>query len=94
MRADGRSSVHGCGRSRSRLGCSPQGGAFAAVYCTWATDAGFDVPHDIAVLSGGGGQDICESSMPTISSLDLDNEGRVRAACDLLERLMAGGGVG
>jgi len=74
------------------LGLLASGDWLAAVYCAWTAQSGLDVPGDIAVLSTGVHLDICESSMPTISSLDLDHAGRVRAACDLLERMMAGGG--
>lgn len=62
----------------------------AAMNCAWAIQGGFGIPEDVAILSSGNSPDICESSMPTISSLDLDDEGRCRAACDLLDRLMAG----
>ena len=72
------------------FGLLASGDFLAAEHCVWALHDGLNVPDDVAILSRGNNLDICESSMPTISSLDLDDEGQYRAACDLLDRLMAG----
>jgi LacI family transcriptional regulator len=56
----------------------------------WMRQAGLAIPNDVAVLVRGAHVDLCESSIPTLSSLVLDEETRTRAACDLLDRLMAG----
>lgn len=73
------------------LGLLATGGWQAAKYCAWAAQAGLSIPSDVAVLSTGVRVDICESTMPTISSIEPDAEGTVSAACDLLDSLMAGG---
>ncbi len=65
------------------------GASFAAKYGFWATEAGYSFPGDIAVLSRGGGE-LCGACLPTLSSIDQDEEGRMRIACDLLDRMMAG----
>jgi LacI family transcriptional regulator len=62
----------------------------AAVHCVDISLAGLRVPEDIAVLSRGDKPDLCQGCIPTISSLELDEEGRLRAACDWLQRLMDG----
>lgn len=62
----------------------------AAEICIWVAEAGFNVPADIAVLSRGKDPEWCQCSIPTISSFERNDEGRVRAACDLLARMMAG----
>ncbi len=62
----------------------------AAMYCACLAQAGLDVPGEVAVLSIGNNVDVCVSAMPTISSLARDEKGRIHAACELLDRLMAG----
>jgi len=62
----------------------------AAVQCTWAAQAGFDVPSDIAVLASGSSFEISESTMPTLSTIMLNEKGRIHAACDILDSMMAG----
>jgi LacI family transcriptional regulator len=69
------------------------GSVLAVAQCMWMQQAGLAIPHDVAVLVRGAHVDLCESSMPTLSSLDLDEERRTRVACDLLDRLMAGAPV-
>jgi|APSaa5957512622_1039677.scaffolds.fasta_scaffold59456_1 LacI family transcriptional regulator len=68
------------------------GEVIAAIASDWALRAGFSVPEDVAILSRGraGASSICETTMPTISSIDVDERRQLRTACDLLERLMAG----
>ncbi len=62
----------------------------ASVFAAWTVHAGFRVPADVAILSRGKSPEICEWNMPSLSCLDLYEERRVRTACDLLARLMAG----
>ena len=62
----------------------------ASAFAAWTAQAGFRVPADVAILGRGTDPDICEWSLPSVSALDLDEEGRTRTACDLLARLMAG----
>lgn len=64
--------------------------ARAARYGAWAVEAGFSLPADVALLGRGNNADICESLAPSLSSVDPNEEGRIHAACDLLERLMNG----
>ena len=64
--------------------------ARAARYCAWAIEAGFNLPAEVALLGRGNQADVCESMMPSLSSVDPNDEAQVRAACDLLARLMAG----
>lgn len=72
------------------IGLLSAGDGLAAVQCIDLSEAGLNVPDDVAVLSRGDDPNICESCMPTISSLELDDQGRLRAACDWLQRLMDG----
>ena len=71
------------------------GEVIAAIASDWALRAGFSVPEDVAILSRGraGASSVCETTMPTISSIDVDERRQLRTACDLLERLMAGESV-
>ena len=62
----------------------------AAQLCIWLAEVGLNVPADIAVLSRGKDPEWCQCSIPTISSFERNGEGRVRAACALLARMMAG----
>ena len=68
------------------------GEVIAAIASDWALRAGFSVPEDVAILSRARvvASSICETTMPTISSIDVDERRQLRTACDLLERLMAG----
>ena len=72
------------------IGLLDPGEWLAAVNCMWVLDAGLRLPDDVAILSARSQRDICETNMPTISSLDLDDAGRVHAACELLDQMMAG----
>jgi len=72
------------------LGLLSPGDDLAARYCTWISQAKFAIPEDIAVLSRGSRPENCESTIPTISSFEPDEPQRMREACDLLARLMAG----
>ncbi len=73
------------------IGLVAGGSWFAASYCSWAIQAGFLVPDDVAVIGSQCSVDICEYSMPTISTIDRDEELRSRKACDVLALLMDGG---
>lgn len=42
------------------------------------------------MLSIGNMPEICESTIPTISTVELDHEGLIRSACSLLARIMVG----
>lgn len=72
------------------LGLLVSGVARAVTQCSWADVAGFRIPEDVAVLSIGNMPEVCESTIPTISTVELDHEGLMRAACGLLARMMAG----
>jgi LacI family transcriptional regulator len=72
------------------LGLLSQGDWIAAVQCTWSVEAGLDVPSDVAVLAGRSSDEICESTLPTLSCIAPDEKRRVMEACDLLEKMMAG----
>jgi LacI family transcriptional regulator len=72
------------------LGLLAPGDDLAARYCTWIQQADLVIPEDIAVFSRGSLPDICESTIPTISAFEPDEESCTRAACDLLARLMQG----
>ncbi len=74
----------------SPLGFLASSDELAIRFCNWAMHAGIRIPDDLAVLGRGNALVICESSIPTITSFDLDEEGRTRVACELLARLMAG----
>jgi len=62
----------------------------AAKQCIDVCEAGLHVPDDVAVLASANSHNLCQSCLPTISSLDINEEGRVHAACDWLEKLMNG----
>jgi LacI family transcriptional regulator len=62
----------------------------AAVHCVDISLAGLRIPEDVAVLSRGDKPDLCQGCIPTISSLELDEEGWLRRACDWLQLLMDG----
>ena len=62
----------------------------AARYAFWADEAGFNVPLEVAILGRGNRTEICDNVMPTLSSIDRNDADRIRAACELLARLMAG----
>ncbi len=62
----------------------------AARFCIDIAEAGLQVPDDVAVLAPGSTPDICQSCFPTISSIERDNDGWLRTACDWLQRLMDG----
>lgn len=62
----------------------------AARFCIDIAEAGLQVPDDVAVLAPGTTPDICQSCFPTISSIERDNDGLLRTACDWLQRMMDG----
>jgi len=72
------------------LGLLVSGVARAVTQCSWADLAGFRIPEDVAVLSIGNLPEVCESTIPTISTVELDHAGLMRSACSLLARMMAG----
>jgi len=73
------------------FGLLAPGDDLAARYCTWAGSLGLAIPDDVAVLSNGNNLDICESVLPTISSIDSSFAKRSEAACELIAALMTGG---
>lgn len=66
------------------------GDRLAAGYCPVIQAAGFEIPRDVAVLSLGNDVNVCECSVPSISSIDMDVDGRVEKALDLLADMMDG----
>ena len=64
------------------------------IFCRFLIDAcaarGLEVPGDVAVVGCSDDNIICESSSPTLSSIDLGYENRGYQAAALLDRLMAG----
>jgi LacI family transcriptional regulator len=62
----------------------------AAKLCIDVFESGLHVPDDVAILSSGNNSNVCQSCIPTISSLDIDEEGHLHTACDWLEKLMKG----
>lgn len=72
------------------IGLFASGDWQAARQCVDIDEAGLRVPDDVAVLSRGNDPTMCQSCIPSISSLDLDEEGLLYAACDWLQRLMDG----
>jgi len=72
------------------LGLLVSGVARAVTQCSWADLAGLRIPEDVAVLSIGNLPEVCESTIPTISTVELDHAGLMRSACSLLARMMAG----
>lgn len=73
------------------LGLLSSSDGIASKHILWTMAAGFSVPADVAICGTGNNRDVCECCMPTITSLDLNEERRSRTACELLARLMAGG---
>ncbi len=66
------------------------GDRLASGYCPIIQAAGFEVPKDVAVLSIGNNTNICDCSVPSITSIEMDDESRIEKALDLLGDLMAG----
>ena len=62
----------------------------AEKFCAWMEQSGINLPEEVALVSRGNDPRICDCTMPTISSIDTNEEARISAACDLLEKLMAG----
>ncbi|MFU8780683.1 MAG: substrate-binding domain-containing protein [Kiritimatiellia bacterium] len=72
------------------IGLLALSGWFATSYCGWALQAGFTVPDDVAVVGAACDPSLCECSIPTITTIDRDEERRSRAACKLLAERMQG----
>ena len=53
--------------------------------------AGLDVPGDIAILGVDDDEAICETSMPTLSSISMSTEAAGFKAAEILDAAMAGG---
>jgi len=70
------------------IGLLALSGWFATSYCGWALQAGFAVPDDVAVVGAACDPSLCECSVPTITTIDRDEERRSRAACKLLAERM------
>jgi len=65
-------------------------GAAAEVFDACAA-AGFSVPDDVAILSSIGIPFFSQCTPVPLSSVNHDHDTQARVACDLLEKLMAGG---
>jgi len=52
--------------------------------------AGLSVPEDAVVIGVDNDETLCETTKPTLSSVDLDYRAAGRRAADMLKRLMAG----
>jgi len=63
---------------------------FAAKLCCMCQDVGLAVPEEVAVLGVGNILPACEGSIPTLSSIVLDDVGVAEAAVRMLARLMQG----
>lgn len=72
------------------VGLLAQGDGLASGLCFMISQAGKDVPTDVAVLGKGDCIEICRGAMTPISSFGDCRKDQVHAACDLLERLIAG----
>ena len=72
------------------LGLFTYGDSGASDICLMTTQAGFDIPTEIAVLGHGNDVGKCESAMLPLSSFASNDEARIKTACDLLERLLEG----
>ena len=77
-------------RTPQPLGLMAAGDWRAMRFSNWALRAGFSIPEELAVMGRGDHLSICEGAIPSISSFDLDEEKRIRTACDVLARMMAG----
>ena len=66
------------------------GDRLASGYCPVIQAAGFDIPTDVAVLSVGNSRDVCDCSIPSITSIEMDEESRIEKAFDILADMMAG----
>lgn len=72
------------------VGLLAPGAFIAGTFCALVKEAGLRVPEDVAVLANRDARGVCDCMIPNISSIEGNVEGRLRVACDLLDRLMAG----
>lgn len=73
------------------LGLLPLGDSIAASLSFMISQAGFDVPGDVAVLALGEQQTTCECALPPLSSFADATPARVHAACEMLADWLEGG---
>ena len=66
--------------------------AMAAQVLEAANGAGLSVPNDIALLGTDNEEHICENSVPTLSSVELDFAGAGRRCVDIIADLIRNGG--
>ena len=66
------------------------GDRLASGYCPVIQATGFNIPKDVAVLSVGNNSNVCDCSVPSITSIQMDGAARVEKAFDILGNLMAG----
>lgn len=62
----------------------------AAKLCAMCADSGVLVPEEVAVLGVENILPVCEGVRPTLSSIVLDEDGKVEAAFNLLQKLIKG----
>jgi LacI family transcriptional regulator len=72
------------------IGLLTPGAVWAERMSFWLYRNGFRVPEDVAMLSRSRAPEICECCMPTVSEIDIDEEGRINKACDLLGEILKG----
>lgn len=72
------------------VGLLAHGEYAAAELCFMVTQAGLEVPVDVAILGGNYKQGMCETATPPVSSFANDEATRVHVACELLARLLEG----
>lgn len=72
------------------VGLLAPGAFIAGTFCALTKEAGLGVPEDVAILANRNTNDTCEYMMPSVSSIDGNDQGRLHAACNLLEQMMTG----
>jgi len=72
------------------IGLLAIGDGNASTFCAWTEEIGLNIPDEVAILSRGNHQNICECMMPTLSCIELDGPGKIKAACQLLSSMMDG----
>lgn len=72
------------------VGLLAPGAWFAATYSSWIEEIGLNIPSEVAILSYGNKEDVCECSIPSISYIEINEEGLVHTACESLTKLIIG----
>ena len=73
------------------LGIFCQSDHRASTLFTAIQEAGLQVPDDVAILSVGNNENLCNLAHVPLSSIDIDLSGVAREAAAMLDRLMRGG---